>query len=179
MVCVFLPEKVNVPAPIIFVRWPLTQLPKIVDPEIDNVIGKVLADISTVPIFPTSNVIIPVTLPTSSNTHVSCANGKLLTSGVPPLVDAQPVADQFWAPAKFQYTVFGLKLIPELPFKSFSRVPEIGAAAPTTLMSKKSTLVPTKFAQVILRGCNVVLDIITVRNKADEVVCIESVPSII
>ena len=48
------------------------------------------------------SVIVPVTLPALVNVAVSWAKGKLLTAGVPVGVVAQPLADQFCAPAKFQ-----------------------------------------------------------------------------
>ena len=104
-----------------------------------------LADMFTVPIGKTlglAMVIVPVTDPVSSNTAVSCAKGKLFAPGVPPLVSAHPVAFQFCAPARFQYTVLGvLKVIPVLPFRSPMRVPEDHDAAPVAVQSLKSTSV--------------------------------------
>ena len=84
-------------------------------------------------------VIAPVTLPVLSNTAVSCANGKLLMSGVPPDELAHPVADQFWAAARFQYTVFAPgKVMPELPPQFPARVGDELAAAPAIAISLKS-----------------------------------------
>ena len=68
-----------------------------------NVIADVRPDILTVPIFHAALiVIVPVTLPVLLNTAVSWASGKLAAAGDPPLDVAQPVADQFCAPARFQ-----------------------------------------------------------------------------
>ena len=49
----------------------------------------------------TSTVTVPVE-PALVNVAVSCANGKYCVLGVPVDVAAQPVADQFCVPAKFQ-----------------------------------------------------------------------------
>ena len=63
---------------------------------IERAIALVLALASNVPMFHAALiVIVPVTLPVLSNTAVSCANGKLLMSGVPPEDAAHPVALQF------------------------------------------------------------------------------------
>ena len=78
-------------------------------------------------------MIVPVTDPALVNVAVSCARGKKSVLGVPVLVSDQPFADQFCAPAKFQYTVFGVSnVMPRQPRKSPIRVPEIGAAVPMT-----------------------------------------------
>jgi len=82
-----------------------------------SVMADVRPDMSMVPMFQAASmVIVPVTLPLSVNTAVSCARGKFATAGVPVEVVAQPVADQFCAPARFQYTVLGVEnVMPELP----------------------------------------------------------------
>lgn len=74
-----------------------------------------------------------------SKTAVSCANGKLLTLGVPPDDGAHALAPHSLLPARFQYTVFGAgKFIPEFPPQSPARVGEDPAAAPKMAMSLKS-----------------------------------------
>jgi hypothetical protein len=75
---------------------------------------------SRVPIFQSLFRVTVSAAPALSNTAVSCARGKLLKAGDPPLVGAHPVADQFCEPAKFQYTVLAagkvmLVLPPQLP----------------------------------------------------------------
>ena len=76
-------------------------------------------------------MIVPVTEPALVNVAVSCASGKLSVDGVPVGVVAQPVADQFCAPARFQYTILAvLNVMPEQLVKLPMRVPEIGAAVP-------------------------------------------------
>ena len=78
-------------------------------------------------------------LPALSNTAVSCARGKLLTAGDPPLLVAHAVADQSCVPARFQYTVLAVgKVMPALLPQSPSRVPEAQLAVPVELMSRKS-----------------------------------------
>ena len=60
-------------------------------------------------------------------------------AGTPPDVVAQPSADQFCVPARFQYTVLGAgKVTPELPPQSPARVGEPPAAVPAIVMSLKS-----------------------------------------
>ena len=100
-----------------------------------SVIALVRPDISTVPVYgmAVSSVIVPVTEPALVNVAVSCANGKKLVLGVPVLVSDHPLADQFCAPARFQYTVFGVDIvIPRSPPRSPILVPLIGAAVPMT-----------------------------------------------
>ena len=87
--------------------------------------------------------------PVLSNTAVSCANGKLLTSGVPPDEVAHPTLKKFCDPAKFQYTVFGEgKVMPELPPKSPPRVTDVPDAVPERITSSKSQLVDTNVPTV-------------------------------
>lgn len=69
---------------------------------------------------------------------VSCGNGKLAAAGEPPDVVAHPVADQFWLPAKFQYTFFAAgNVMFEFPPQSPSRVPV--RAVEVFVMRVKST----------------------------------------
>ena len=97
-------------------------------------------------------VVVPVPGLVDSKTAVSWASGKLLTAGDPPELAAQPVADQLLLPARFQYRVTPApKVIPLLPLQSPKRVPDAGAAAPAMVMSRKSTSVPEKAAQVNVR----------------------------
>jgi hypothetical protein len=99
-----------------------------------------------VPIFQLPIVTVPAA-PALSNIAVSCARGKLLTSGLPPDVSAHPVADQFCVPARFQYTVLGAgKLMPLLPPQFPTRVGDDPAAAPAIVMSLKSQSLIDRFA---------------------------------
>lgn len=76
---------------------------------------------------------VPVTDPALVNVAVSCASGKKLVLGVPVEVSDQPLALQFCAPARFQYTVLGVsKVMPLQPRRSPMRVPLMGAAVPMT-----------------------------------------------
>jgi hypothetical protein len=100
MVCV--PRLANVIVPAVLEE--VTPVPNFQSPYTNgalvlvvNVMALVRADASNVPMFHAALiVIVPVTLFTaSSNTAVSCANGKLLMSGTPPDPGAQAVALQF------------------------------------------------------------------------------------
>jgi hypothetical protein len=109
-----------------------------------NVIADVRPDILIVPIFQTSLiVIVPVTLPAFVNVAVSWANGKLAAAGDPVVVVAHPVADQFCAPARFQYTVLAAgKVIPVFPPQSPHPTADVMVPTPTlALISLKSVLV--------------------------------------
>ena len=85
----------------------------------------------------------PLFSPVASKKQVSCANGKLLMAGVPPLPVAQPIAPPQLPPAaRFQYLLAAaVNVMPLLPLQSPNLVPEIGAAAPAIAMSRKSTSV--------------------------------------
>ena len=95
---------------------------------------------STVPTLQSLEIVTVPAAPALSNTAVSCARGKLLKAGDPPLLAAQPVADQFCEPAKFQYTVLAagkvmLVLPPQLPPPVVAVIAFVAA-----VMSRKSTL---------------------------------------
>ena len=133
MVWVVPPEKVSVTAFVNVVPEPFVQLPYTVVVPRARVIALVRPDISTLERAGTSIDIVPVTEPTLVNVAVSCGNGKKFVFGVPVDVSVQPLALQFWAPAKFQYTVLGVLNVmflhsPLLPM----RVPLMGADAPIT-----------------------------------------------
>ena len=61
----------------------------------------------------------PVTEPAFVNVAVSWASGKLSVDGVPVDVVAHPFADQFCAPARFQYTVLGGQELSDLESTNF------------------------------------------------------------
>jgi len=101
----------------------------------------------------------PLFSPVASKIQVSCARGKLLMFGVPPLLVAQPVADQLPPPARFQYLfAAAVNVMPLLPLQSPMRVPVAGAAAPAMAMSLKSTSVRLTAAQVSVRVVPMVLE---------------------
>lgn len=80
-------------------------------------------------------------------------------AGVPPLLVAQLVADQFPPAARFQYLLAAaVNVMPLLPLQSPIRVPEAGAAAPAMVMSRKSTSVMDTAAAVIVRVVPIVSD---------------------
>ena len=92
-----------------------------------------------VPIFQVLSNVMMSADPALSMIAVSCANGKLLTLGVPPDDVAHAVADQFWSPARFQYTVLGEgNVMPELPPQLPALVGDEPAAEPAITMSRKS-----------------------------------------
>ena len=134
----------NVPVPESVVPLPLSQSPNTY-PEPLNVIGKGRALISMLgrELFATVKIVAPEFKPVFSKTPMSCGNGKLLLSAVPPLVRAH-ADDVLMVPpaARFQYTVFGVsKVMPELPPQSPSRVPVTfppDTAAPAMIMFIKS-----------------------------------------
>jgi hypothetical protein len=65
--------------------------------------AEVRVDISIVPTFmPAIAKFIVVAAPALSKTAVSCASGKLVIAGVPPLVVAHAVAFQLCVPVRFQ-----------------------------------------------------------------------------
>lgn len=144
MVWVLPPEKVNVPDPLKETPEPFFQSPYTVYVDKTKFQKVVLADKSILPtyVMAVSSVIIPVTEPALVNVAVSCGNGKLSVDGVPVDVVAQAFADQFCAPAKFQYTVLGASNVmplhsPRLPM----RVPLIGADVPRAYKPRKSASV--------------------------------------
>ena len=102
LVMVSVPLVANVIVPVVLLE--VTPVPNFQSPYTNgalvlvvSVIALVLADASNVPMFHAALiVIVPVTLPAASlNTAVSCASGKLLMSGTPPVPGAQAVALQF------------------------------------------------------------------------------------
>ena len=66
------------------------------------VMALVRAEKSTVPTFQTASWLTLVMDTALSNTAVSCANGKLLTAGVPPELVAHAVAPQVLIPDRLQ-----------------------------------------------------------------------------
>jgi len=115
----------------------------------------VLADILTVPILKAllTVIVAPLFSPVASKKQVSCARGKLLSAGVPPLLVAHPVAVQLPPAARFQYLfAAAVNVTPLLPLQSPRRVPVAGAAAPAMVMSLKSTSVRDTAAQVSVRA---------------------------
>jgi len=95
---------------------------------------------STVPTLQSFEIVTVPAAPALLNTAVSCARGKLLKAGDPPLLAAQPVALQFCGPPKFQYTVFAagkvmLVLPPQLPPPVVAVIAFVAA-----VMSRKSAL---------------------------------------
>ena len=121
------------------------QLPyTVVALDVPSVIALVRPDISTLGQYAiaVSSVIVPVTDPAFVNVAVSCGKGKKFVFGVPVDVSVQPLALQFCAPAKFQYTVLGvLNVIPLHSPLLPMRVPLMGAAVPLTYKPRKSASV--------------------------------------
>lgn len=120
----------------------------------------VLADMSMVPMLyaALTVTVAPLFSPVASKKQVSCAKGKLFTAGEPPLVVAQPTADQLPPAARFQYLfAAAVNVIPLLPLQSPMRVPEAGAAAPAMVTSRKSTSVIDTAAAVMVRVVPMVL----------------------
>jgi len=101
----------------------------------------------------------PLFNPVASKKQVSCANGKLLIAGVPPLDVAQLIAPpQLPPPARFQYLfAAAVNVTPLLPLQSPMRVPVAGAAAPAMVTSLKSTSVIDTAAAVMVRVVPMVL----------------------
>ncbi len=134
-----------------------------------KVIAVVRADALKVPMFhAVSIVIVPVTLPVSSNTAVSWASGKLLMSGVPPDPGAQAVALHCCAPARFQYAVLGAgNVMPVLPPQSPARVGDAPDAAPARVISRKSQSVAEMALTVSVRGVPMVSDRKKMRRTAE------------
>jgi len=101
----------------------------------------------------------PLFSPVASKKQVSCAKGKLLMAGVPPLPVAQPMAPPQSPPAaRFQYLLAAaVNVMPLLPPQFPMRVPEAGAAAPAMVMSRKSTSVIDTAAAVMVRVVPMVL----------------------
>jgi len=123
-------------------------------PVANVIVFDVLADISIEPIaYASFNVTVdPEFSPVASKIHVSCASGKLLTAGEPPLDVAQAVADQIPPEGRFQYLLTAaVNVIPLLPLQSPKRVPAAGAAAPAITTSLKSTSVKETDAHVNVR----------------------------
>ena len=153
MVWVVPPEKVSVTALVNVVPEPLVQFPYTVVVPSARVIALVLPDMSTLERAATSIEILPVTEPALVKVAVSCGKGKLFVDGVPVEVVAQPLALQFCAPARFQYTVLGASNVmplhsPRLPM----RVPLMGAAVPRTYKPRKSASVRLG-AELTTRSC--------------------------
>ena len=115
------------------------------------VAASVLADASIVPMFQEPNAMDADAFnPVLPITAVSCANGKLFTSTVPPEDRAQAVEFQLPPAAKFQYTVFAaVNVIFELFEQSPILVPD-HVAVPAPAISLKSTSVKLEMAAAVI-----------------------------
>jgi hypothetical protein len=92
-------------------------------------------------------------------------------------VNAHAVAVHKPPAAKFQYTVFGaVNVTPELPLQSPRLLPEIGAAEPAIVISRKSTLSPEKALHVSVTAVPTVAERRKDRLASDAPVDIERVP---
>ncbi len=152
---------------------PLTQLPwtKGAFVAVANVIVlAVRADMSIVPMLkePASETVAAELSPVASKMIVSCASGKLVMEGAPPLVVAHAADLQLPPAAKFQYLFTpAANVIPLLPLQSPKRGPLTGAAAPAIVMSRKSMSVgAATAAQVSVRAVPMVSDRTNVRIEA-------------
>ena len=105
-------------------------------------------------------MVAPLFSPVASKKQVSCANGKSLMFGVPPLDVAQPIEPPQLPPAaRFQYLfAAAVNVMPLLPLQSPMRVPVAGAATPAMVMSLKSTSVRLTAAQVNVRVVPMMLE---------------------
>ena len=142
------------------------------------------ADMSSVPTYGGVSVlnvtVAPSFRPVVLKMQVSWGSGKLAAEGVPMEVSAHAVAVHEPPAARFQYTVFGaVNVTPELPLQSPRLLPEIGAAEPAIVISRKSTLSPEKALHVSVTAVPTVAERRKDRLASDAPVDIESVPVIV